>query len=63
MERFYILDCKDNIIGNPKGYRTMRGVFQAMREGSKTLSLAYDRLELVRKSDLKETLIWRTICR
>lgn len=22
---FYIFDCNDNIVGNPKGYRTMRG--------------------------------------
>ena len=22
---FYIFDCNDNIVGNPKGYRTIRG--------------------------------------
>lgn len=22
---FFIRDCNDNIVGNPKGYRTMRG--------------------------------------
>lgn len=59
--RFYILDCKDNIIGNPKGYQTMRGVHQAMHKRSKTLALAYERLADARKVDPKETTIWRTI--
>lgn len=25
---FFIRDCKDNIVGNPNGYRTMRGALQ-----------------------------------
>lgn len=25
---FFIYDCNDNVIGNPKGYRTMRGAKQ-----------------------------------
>ena len=28
MGRFYIYDCRDRIVGNPKGYRTMRGAIQ-----------------------------------
>jgi len=29
MERFYIYDCNGRVVGNPKGYRTMKG---ALRE-------------------------------
>jgi hypothetical protein len=28
MERFFIYDCEGRIVGNPKGYRTMRGAIQ-----------------------------------
>lgn len=28
MDRFFIFDCNGNIVGNPKGYRTMRGAMQ-----------------------------------
>ena len=27
-KRFFIFDCNDNLAGNPKGYRTMRGAIQ-----------------------------------
>lgn len=25
MERYFIRDCNDEIVGNPKGYKTMKG--------------------------------------
>lgn len=38
MDRFYIRDCNGDIVGNPKGYRTMRG---AMREHDRKGSPAH----------------------
>lgn len=38
MKLYFILDCKGNIVGNPKGYRTIRG---AIREQDKKGSKAY----------------------
>lgn len=35
---FYIYDCQNRIVGNPKGYRTMNG---ALREARKKKSKAY----------------------
>ena len=32
---FFIFDCNDNIVGNPNGYRTIRGAIQQKeRRGS-----------------------------
>jgi len=28
MGRFFIFDCNDEIVGNPRGYRTIRGAIQ-----------------------------------
>ena len=37
-ERFFIFDCNDRIVGNPKGYRTIRG---AVRQQNLAGSPAY----------------------
>ena len=35
MDRFFSFDCNGDIVGNPRGYRTMRGALQQQdRRGS-----------------------------
>ena len=35
MDRFFIHDCNGRVVGNPAGYRTMRGAIQQQdRKGS-----------------------------
>lgn len=51
-DRYFIRDCKDNIVGNPKGYPTFRGAdIQANSVGSKAYEAiwtAYDEAKIVR---------------
>jgi len=36
MSNFFIFDCNDNIVGNPKGYPTIKGaIIQENKSGSK----------------------------
>lgn len=64
MDRFYILDCKDNIIGNPKGYRTHRGAMQqAGMPKAKAYRQAWQALEDARKINPSENLIHRIVRR
>jgi hypothetical protein len=53
MERFYIYDCNGRIVGNPKGYRTIKGAIREQdRKGSpawRAIWASYDARE--NKSD------------
>jgi len=41
--RFYVYDCNGNIVGNPAGYRTMRGAVQQQdRRGSPTYNAIWE---------------------
>lgn len=41
---FYIYDCNNELVGNPKGYRTIRGAQQqAYARNSKTAKLLHSR--------------------
>ena len=46
MTKFFIRDCHDQIVGNPKGYRTMRGAqaqeSQANSPARRAIWSAYD---------------------
>lgn len=43
MKRFYIYDCTGKTVGNPKGYRTMRGaLIQQNKIGSKAYNEIYE---------------------
>lgn len=56
MERFYIYDCNGRIVGNPKGYRTIKGAIREQdRKGSpawRAIWASYDAQE-----NKKSTLI------
>jgi hypothetical protein len=55
---FYILDCSDEIVGNPKGYRTFRGANQqAHSPRSKVYREIWSRYYAKRQSDPK----WRLV--
>lgn len=42
-DRFFIRDCNSTIVGNPKGYRTMRGaVREQNRPGSKAFRAIWE---------------------
>ena len=50
-QRFFIRDCTDTIVGNPKGYPTFKGAnIQANKPGSKAYNAiwaAYDKAKSV----------------
>jgi hypothetical protein len=47
---YYIYDCNDQIVGNPKGYRTFRGANQqANGKRSKVYQVLWDRYHAKRK--------------
>lgn len=47
MSNFFIFDCNDNIVGNPKGYATIKGaIIQQNKAGSAAYNAiwnAYDK--------------------
>lgn len=56
---FFIRDCAGNIVGNPAGYRTMRG---AMREANRRGSPAYNAIyaaDAARTDTDTGRLLWR----
>lgn len=42
-QRFFIRDCNDTIVGNPKGYPTIKGAnIQANKHGSKAFNAIWE---------------------
>lgn len=57
-DRFFIRDCNGDIVGNPKGYRTMRGALREQnRKGSPAFRAIWAAFERRKKSDPDSTLI------
>lgn len=58
MGPFYIFDCNGRIVGNPKGYRTMRGATQQQdRKGSPAWQAIWTAYEERKKTDSNNTLV------
>jgi hypothetical protein len=57
-ERFFIFDCNGDIVGNPKGYRTIRGAIREKERrnspANRAIWAAYD---AKKKEDFNHTLI------
>ena len=52
MGPFFILDCEGRIVGNPKGYRTMRGALREHdRKGSPAWRAIWGAYEARKQSD------------
>ena len=52
MGRFFIRDCNGDIVGNPKGYRTMRGAMQQQNQrGSPAWRAIYEAFDRKRKEN------------
>ena len=58
MEKFFIYDCNGDRVGNPKGYRTMRG---AKRQEKMLYPTLWDKLDAARKIRPNETLVCEII--
>jgi hypothetical protein len=58
--RYFILDCCGNVMGNPKGYRTMRGAIQqASAKNSKLKYKLWQALENCRKEYPSHSLVYK----
>lgn len=56
---FYIRDCNDIIMGNPKGYRTMRGAMhQAESKKSKIHRELWARFYAKKKENPESTFVY-----
>lgn len=55
MENFFIFDCHGSIVGNPKGYATMRGASR-IANMRKTQNLLWDTFD--NRQDKSVTLVW-----
>ena len=57
-ERLYIRDCNGDIVGNPKGYRTMRGALQQKEQkGSPAYRAIWAAYYARKEKDPENTLI------
>jgi hypothetical protein len=58
-KRYYILDCNDEVVGNPKGYRTFIG---AERQQNTTLNdLLWERYK--QRKDMESNILNRIVYR
>lgn len=57
---YFILDCFGNIVGNPKGYRTIKGANREQnRRGSKAFNAIWPAFYEARKANPEHKLIAR----
>lgn len=55
---FFIFDCNGRIVGNPKGYRTIRGAIREKeRKGSPAWRAVWAAYDERKKEDFNHTLI------
>ena len=52
--RYFIFDCNNQLIGNPKGYKTMRG---ARQQKKRLAPLIWERYERKRESGSKDNTL------
>ena len=58
MGPFFIFDCNGDIVGNPKGYRTMRGALrQQDRRGSPAWRAIWTAYDARKTRDPENTLV------
>lgn len=59
---FYIFDCNDNIVGNPRGYKTHKGAQTQCNldraKPTKTMALLWDRFYARAQVDATKTRIY-----
>ena len=55
MLKFFIFDCDDNLVGNPKGYATIKGASH-WAKGQKMQTLLWNRFDS--RQDKTKTLVW-----
>lgn len=58
MQKFFIYDCNGDRVGNPKGYRTIRG---AQRQEKIMYPSLWDKLDSARVIRPNETLVCKII--
>jgi hypothetical protein len=58
---FYVYDCYEKIVGNPSGYRTMRGASRlcnSRRVKGSLYDILWDTYEYAKAFDDKLTQVW-----